>query len=44
MEALFFITWLDRHPTGNLCPTKQLIQLKAVQAHLLNREYATITN
>jgi hypothetical protein len=44
MEALFFITWFDRNSKDSLRPTKQLIQLKAVQAHLLNREYATITN
>lgn len=44
MEALFFITLFDRDPTGNLRPTKQLSQLKAVLMHLLNREYATITN
>ncbi len=35
MEALFFITRFDRDSKDNLRPTKQLNQLKAVQAHLL---------
>lgn len=38
------MTLIDKSSTDNLLPTKQPSQLKAVQRHLINRVYVTITN